>query len=254
MNENFHIRVQNITKEYRLYDKSSGRMISTLLPFFKKKYRRFKALDNISFNVKKGEIVGVIGRNGSGKSTLMRVIAGITTPTSGAVEVKGNIVPLFELGTGFHADLTGRENLRYFTLMQQFKKDKAAEIIQHAIDFAEIGDFIDQPIRTYSRGMRSRLAFSISLYIEADILVIDEVLAVGDAAFKEKSYEKFNELMTSGKTILLVTHSEKEIEKVCTRAILLHQGKIVMDGAPAEVVEAYRVMSGKQGKKGNEKK
>jgi ABC-type polysaccharide/polyol phosphate transport system ATPase subunit len=251
MKENIQIRLQNISKQYHLYNAKSGMIFSALIPFLKKKYKRFTAVENVSFEVTKGEIVGIIGRNGSGKSTLLRIIAGITSPTTGTVEVEGKLIPLFELGTGFHQELTGRENLYYFTLLQNFDKNKSAKIIEEAIAFAEIGDFIDQPIRIYSRGMRSRLSFAISIYVEADILVIDEALAVGDAAFKEKSYEKFHELITSGKTILLVTHSEKEIESVCTRAILLHQGKLIIDGLPAEVVEAYRVMNGKPARKGN---
>jgi ABC-type polysaccharide/polyol phosphate transport system ATPase subunit len=170
-------------------------------------------------------------------------VAGITSPTTGSVVVNGQIVPLFELGTGFHGDLTGRENLYYFTILQNFGKQKSAEIIEKAVEFAELGDFIDQPIRNYSRGMRSRLAFSISIFIEADILAIDEVLAVGDAAFKEKSYQKFNELITSGKTILLVTHSEKEVEKVCSRCIMLGNGKLLMDGNPADVIKEYQAMN-----------
>jgi len=254
MKEDIQIEVRNVSKQYHLYNAKSGMVFSALIPFLRKNYKRFTALDDVSFEVTKGEIVGIIGRNGSGKSTLLRIIAGISAPTSGTVEVKGKLIPLFELGTGFHQELTGRENLYYFTLLQNFDKHKSARVIEEAIAFADIGDFIDQPLRIYSRGMKSRLSFAISIYVEADILIIDEALAVGDAAFKEKSYEKFHELITSGKTILLVTHSEKEIENVCTRAILLHQGKIMMDGVPAEVVEAYRVMSGKQSRKGNGKK
>lgn len=243
MTDDFQIKLQDVTKQYHLYSASSGLMFNALLPFVRKPHKTFTALQRINLQVAKGEIVGIIGRNGSGKSTLLRIVAGITSPTSGKVEVNGKIVPLFELGVGFHQDLTGRENLYYFTIMQNFDKRRSAQIIDQAIEFADIGDFIDQPLRTYSRGMKSRLAFSISIFIEADILVIDEVLAVGDAAFKEKSYEKFNELITSGKTILLVTHSEKEVEKVCTRCILLGNGRILRDGSPEEVVNEYRTMN-----------
>ena len=243
MNENIQIQLRNISKQYHLYNTGSGRLFNELIPFLNKKYQKFTALDDISFDVAKGEIVGIIGRNGSGKSTLLRVVAGITSPTTGSVVINGKIVPLFELGTGFHGDLTGRENLYYFTILQNFGKQKSAEIIEKAVEFAELGDFIDQPIRTYSRGMRSRLAFSISIFIEADILAIDEVLAVGDAAFKEKSYQKFNELITSGKTILLVTHSEKEVEKVCNRCIMLGNGRLLMDGNPANVIKEYQAMN-----------
>jgi ABC-type polysaccharide/polyol phosphate transport system ATPase subunit len=243
MNENIQIQLRNITKQYHLYNTGSGRLFNELVPFLNRKFQKFTALDNINLDVAKGEIVGIIGRNGSGKSTLLRVVAGITAPTTGSVVVNGKIVPLFELGIGFHGDLTGRENLYYFTILQNFGKQKSAEIIEKAVEFAELGDFIDQPIRTYSRGMRSRLAFSISIFIDADILAIDEVLAVGDAAFKEKSFQKFNELITSGKTILLVTHSEKEVEKVCNRCILMGSSKIILDGKPGEVVKEYKEMN-----------
>ena len=243
MDKNVQIQLKNNSKQYNLYNTGSGRLFNELIPFLNKKYQKFQALDDISFDVVQGEIIGIIGRNGSGKSTLLRVVAGITTPTTGSVEVNGKIVPLFELGTGFHGDLTGRENLYYFAILQNFGKQKSAEIIERAVEFAEIGNFIDQPIRTYSRGMRARLAFSISIYIDADILVIDEVLAVGDAAFKEKSYQKFNELITSGKTILLVTHSEKEVEKVCNRCVMLGNGKLLMDGNPGDVIKEYQAMN-----------
>lgn len=156
---------------------------------------------------------------------------------------------MFELGTGFNRELTGRENLHYFSIMQNFDKARSGEIIEKAIAFADIGRFIDQPLRTYSRGMRSRLAFSISVFLNADILIIDEVLGVGDAAFKEKSQEKMRELITSGKTILMVTHSEKEIQNICTRAVLLQNGKVIMDGAPAEVIARYRPLQKNKGKK-----
>ena len=239
MNNNYHISIRNITKQYRLYNSGGGRLTDLLLPFLNRKFHLFTAVDNVSFDVKPGEIVGIVGRNGSGKSTLLRVVSGVTTPTSGQVEVHGKVIPLFELGSGFNRDLTGRENLYYFTVMQGFDSGRAGEIIDEAIHFAGIGPFIDQPVRTYSRGMRSRLAFSVSVFIDADILVIDEVLGVGDAWFKQKSQEKMTELITSGKTILLVTHSSKEVKKICTRAILMEEGKVAMDGEPEEVIEKY---------------
>lgn len=154
--------------------------------------------------------------------------------------MRGTLVPLLELGAGFHAELTGRENLHYFTIMQNFDKHKTEDIIQQAIDFSDIGHFVDQPMRTYSRGMRARLAFSISIFLDADIMILDEALAVGDAHFKEKSYEKMHALITSGKTIIMTTHSQKEAEKVCKRAVLLQNGEIIMDGQPKEVVKFYR--------------
>jgi ABC-type polysaccharide/polyol phosphate transport system ATPase subunit len=246
MNQETQISLQGISKQYRLYNSDTGRLIDAMLPFRKKHSQLFTALHNIDLEVGPGEIVGIIGRNGSGKSTLLRIVAGITIPTEGRRIVSGSIIPLFELGAGFNRDLTGRENLHYFTIMQGFDKSRAGEIIDKAIEFADIGHFIDQPLRTYSRGMRSRLAFSISIFIDADILVIDEVLAVGDAYFKQKSQEKMRELLTSGKTILLVTHSTKEVESICTRAILMENGKLALDGKPEEVIEKYQPMQKKQ--------
>lgn len=240
METNYQIRLRDITKKYRLYKSDNSRLIDLLFPLFKRKYELFTALDQISIDVRPGEILGVIGRNGSGKSTLLRVIAGITAPTSGELDVKGRVIPLFELGAGFHRELTGRENLYYYTVIQDFNKHRAEEIINRAIEFADIGRFIDQPLRTYSRGMRSRLAFSISIFLDADILVIDEVLAVGDVYFKQKSHKKMRELLTSGKTIIMVSHSEKEIRKVCTRAVLMHKGKFIIDGKPDDVIKAYK--------------
>ncbi len=240
MNDETQIELSHIFKKYRLYNSDRSRLFDTLFPFSKSRYKSFTALSDISLRVGKGEIVGIIGRNGSGKSTLLRIIAGTTAPTSGNVKVNGTIVPLFELGTGFHAELTGRENLHYFTIMQNFDKYKTEDIIQQAIDFADIGHFVDQPLRTYSRGMRSRLAFAISIFLDADILILDEVMAVGDVYFKEKSYEKMHELINSGKTILMATHSEKEVRKMCKRALLLQNGEIIMDGQPEEVMQYYR--------------
>lgn len=255
MEKDITIRLQNVSKHYRLYGSESARLVETLLPFLRKRSELFTALTDINFEVSAGEIVGIIGRNGSGKSTLLRIAAGISQPSSGNRVINGTVIPMFELGTGFNRELTGRENLRYFSIMQNFDKARSGEIIEKAIDFADIGRFIDQPLRTYSRGMRSRLAFSISVFLDADILIIDEVLGVGDAAFKEKSQEKMHELITSGKTILMVTHSEKEVKSICTRAILLLKGKMVLDGKPDEVMEAYKAMNGKQVKnaKGKEK-
>lgn len=240
MSDQPQIQLKQINKQFRLYNSDTTKLLHTLFPFRNSKYKKFTALSDINIDVKKGEIVGIVGRNGSGKSTLLKVIAGITAPSSGSVQTRGTIIPLLELGGGFHAELTGRENLRYFTIMQNFDKHKTSGIIQQAIKFADIGHFIDQPIRTYSKGMRSRLAFSISIFLDADILLLDEVLAVGDVYFKEKSYEKMHEMLKSGKTILMASHSSKEITKICTRAILLEKGKMIMDGKPDDVMQIYR--------------
>jgi len=248
MEKEIIIQLKKIGKQYPLYNSESGRLLHSLFPFLRQQTISFTALEGINLEVGRGEIVGVIGRNGSGKSTLLRIVAGITQPSEGERIIHGKIIPMLELGAGFNRDLSGRENLKYFTIMQNFDRTKSAEIIEKAIDFADIGPFIDQPLRTYSRGMRSRLAFSISIFLDADILVIDEVLAVGDAFFKAKSQEKMRELLTSGKTILLVTHAEKEIQNICTRAVLLEKGKLVIDGCPEEVLNAYKGVQPKSDK------
>jgi len=240
MNDEAQIKLKHIVKQYRLYNSDTTRLVHTLFPFGKSRYKSFTALNDINLEIRKGEIVGIIGRNGSGKSTLLRIIAGISAPTSGNIKVDGTIVPLFGLGTGFHAELTGRENLHYFTIMQNFDTFKLGDIIKQAIDFADIGHFVDQPIRTYSAGMRARLAFSISIFLDADIMILDEALAVGDAYFKEKSYEKMYEMLKSGKTILMATHSSKELTKTCTRAIMLEKGELMMDGKPDDVMQMYQ--------------
>jgi len=234
------IILKQISKTYKLYNSVSDHFIGTFLPFFRKRYLKFQALQDINMEVYNGEILGIIGRNGSGKSTLLRIVAGITKPTEGDVEVIGNVIPLFELGAGFHRELTGRLNIRYYMTMLGFDKHRSQVIMEEAIAFADIGPFIDQPIKTYSRGMRARLAFSISIFVNPDILVIDEVMGVGDMYFKIKSHEKMRDLITSGKTILFVSHSEKEVKKVCTRAVMLHQGRLIKDGEPAEILDYYK--------------
>jgi ABC-type polysaccharide/polyol phosphate transport system ATPase subunit len=169
----------------------------------------------------------------------MKLIAGVTPPSEGTVKVKGNIVPLLELGSGFHPEFTGYENIYFYTAVLGYSKEKIKEKIREIIDFADVGEFIDQPVKNYSSGMRSRLAFAVSVNIDPDILILDEVLSVGDAVFKMKSFEKIREFFTNGKTILFVSHSLDSIKKLCNRAILLDHGELIMDGDPESVVEKY---------------
>jgi ABC-type polysaccharide/polyol phosphate transport system ATPase subunit len=206
----------------------------------RKIYSQFNAVDNINLTVHQGDILGVIGRNGSGKSTLLKLVSRITIPTKGNIKARGNIVPLLELGGGFHKDLTGIENIYYYTMLLGYSKHETLKIIDQVADFAEIGEFIHQPISTYSSGMKSRLAFSVSVNVDPEILIIDEVLAVGDEYFKKKSLDKMHELFNSGKTILFVSHSAKDITELCTRSIMIHKGKIVKEGDPTDVINYYQ--------------
>lgn len=239
MDKNTVIEIQALTKKYRLYKKKSHRARESLFPFFGKLHTEFYALKNINLTVKKSEIVGILGRNGSGKSTLLKSIAGILTPTSGKVIVKGAVVPLLELGSGFHPEFTGRENIYFYTSLLGIEKKHIESKIDQIIEFADIGQFIDQEFRTYSSGMKARLAFSVSVNIDPEILILDEVLSVGDAVFKKKSYEKIKGFFEAGKTILYVSHSLDTIKSLCSRAIILDQGEKILDGDTDFVIGQY---------------
>jgi ABC-type polysaccharide/polyol phosphate transport system ATPase subunit len=233
------IEVNDVSKKYKLYKSKKHRAIEALLPYINKYHTDFYSLKDFSLTINQGEIVGIIGKNGSGKSTLMKIIAGVTPPTTGSIRVKGKIVPLLELGSGFHPDFTGYENIYFYTAVLGYPKQMIRRKINEIIDFADIGEFIDQPIKNYSSGMKSRLAFAVSVNIDPDILILDEVLSVGDAAFKAKSYDKIKEFFTDGKTILFVSHSMDAIKNLCNRAILIDKGQLIMDGDPKDVVEKY---------------
>jgi ABC-type polysaccharide/polyol phosphate transport system ATPase subunit len=240
MNNEPQIILKHIAKKYKLYATKSDRVVEALVPFSGHRHREFYALKDINLVVNKGDILGILGRNGSGKSTLLKLIAGITTPTKGSLHVNGRIVPLLELGAGFHPDLTGRENIYFYSMLLGYSKQVIHELVAQVIDFAEIGEFIDQPIRIYSSGMKSRLAFSVSVNIDPDILIVDEVLSVGDEYFKAKSIERMQKLFRSGKTILFVSHSAKDLVALCNRAVMLHEGNIVREGVPESVLDYYQ--------------
>lgn len=242
MKNDILIEVNEVSKIYKLYKNKKYRAIEALFPYIRKYHTDFYSLKDINLTVRKGEIVGIVGRNGSGKSTLMKLISGVTVPTKGTVRVKGNIVPLLELGSGFHPEFTGYENIYFYTAILGYPKEMITGKIREIIEFADVGQFIDQPIKNYSSGMKSRLAFAVSVNIDPDILILDEVLSVGDAAFKAKSYEKIREFFRKGKTILFVSHSMDSIKKLCNRAILLEKGELIMDGSAAEVVDKYQSM------------
>jgi ABC-type polysaccharide/polyol phosphate transport system ATPase subunit len=196
-------------------------------------------VSDVSFDVRRGEILGIIGRNGSGKSTLLKIIAGVYRPTAGTVVVNGTLAPLIELGAGMHHELTGRENILLNGLLMGYSKETMRERQQKIIEFADIGDFIDAPVKQYSSGMYMRLAFAVATEINPDILVVDEILAVGDFAFQEKCVNRLRAFRAAGKTIILVSHSLSQIEEQCDRVILLEKGKMTIDGSPSEAIKAY---------------
>ncbi len=200
----------------------------------------FEAVKHVTFSVEKGSILGIIGKNGSGKSTLLKAIAGIFAPDNGSIDLKGNSVSLLSIGVGFEKELTGRENILLSGMLLGFSEKEVREKTAEIIEFAELGDFIDAPVSTYSSGMYSKLAFSITAVLETDIMLIDEVLSVGDAKFKKKSYNRMKKLITDeNRTVILVSHSKETIEKLCTELIWFHDGEIRMRGDTKEVMKAY---------------
>ena len=219
----------------------------TLREAFAKLRRRtsfhdFEALKRVSFQVAEGEMVGVIGRNGSGKSTILKVIAGVYIPTSGEVKVNGSIAPLIELGAGFHHELTGRENILLNGLLLGLPKREVLKRESQIIEFAELGDFIDVPVKQYSSGMYMRLAFAIATEVNPDILLIDEILAVGDGEFRRKCFERIEQFRTLGKTILFVSHDLGSIRQFCDRVLLLHGGELIEDGPADVVISRYEAL------------
>lgn len=235
------IQAENISMRYLMsYDRvKSIKEYLVQLVKGKIKYEEFWALREVSFNIRQGEVVGLIGHNGAGKSTLLKVISGILKSTCGTVKVNGNVVPMLELGSGFDYDLTGRENIflngAILGYSEKYLKEKYDEIVA----FSELGKFIDIPIRNYSSGMMMRLAFSIATVVDPEILIVDEILSVGDAAFQEKSKRRMLELMGGGTTVLFVSHSLEQIREMCSRVIWLDHGTVKMDGDPQAVCDAY---------------
>lgn len=234
------IKVKNINKLYKLYDKPSDR-IKESLGFSKRKlYREHFALKDINFDVRKGECVGIIGTNGAGKSTILKIITGVLNPTSGNVDINGRISALLELGAGFNTEYTGMENIYLNGMMLGFTRDEIDAKLDSILGFADIGDFINQPVKTYSSGMFVRLAFAVAINIEPEILIVDEALSVGDVFFQTKCYRKFEEFKEMGKTILFVSHDLGSINKYCDRAILLNKGEKYAEGSPKEIIDMYK--------------
>ena len=201
--------------------------------------RDFYALKNVSFRISEGERVGIVGRNGAGKSTLLSLVCGLASPEKGRVEVTGRVAALLELGSGFHPDLTGEENVYLNASLLGFTRARAEALFDSIVDFSGVGEFIREPLRTYSAGMVVRLAFSVALNLEPTILIIDEVLAVGDQAFQEKCFDKIGEFRKAGKTLLCVSHAPGMLQQLCDRALWLDHGELMMDGPAADVLQAY---------------
>ena len=237
---NIAIKVENVNKIYQLYQKPIDRLKEALHPMRKKYHTDFYALKGVNFEVKKGETVGTIGKNGAGKSTLLKIITGILTPTNGYLHVNGRIASLLELGAGFNPEYTGIENIYFQGTLMGLSHVEMEQKLDSILAFADIGDFINQPVRMYSSGMFARLAFSVAINVDPDILIVDEALSVGDFAFQYKCFMKFKQLKESGKTILFVTHGMQEIIKYCDRAVYIKNGVVRMDGREVEnVVFAY---------------
>lgn len=234
------IDVKNIGKVYKLYDKPSNRIKEAFSFSGKRYHKEFNALKDITFNVKKGEMLGIIGKNGAGKSTLLKIITGVLTPTTGSIEINGKISALLELGAGFNPEYTGIENIYLNGSMIGFSKEEMDEKIDDIVSFADIGEFINQPVKSYSSGMFARLAFAVSINVNPDILIVDEALSVGDVFFQAKCYKKLSDLKNSGKTILFVTHDMGSVIKYCNRAILINDGIVAAEGNPSEIVDIYK--------------
>ncbi|MEG7531161.1 MAG: ABC transporter ATP-binding protein [Hungatella sp.] len=234
------ITVKDVTKIYKLYEKPIDRLKESLHPLHKEYHKKFYALDKISFQVKKGETVGIIGTNGSGKSTVLKIITGVLSPTTGSVEVVGTISALLELGAGFNMDYTGIENIYMNGTMMGFSKKEMEAKIQDILDFADIGDFVYQPVKTYSSGMFVRLAFALAINVEPEILIVDEALSVGDVFFQAKCYRRMDEIRKKGTTILMVTHDMGSIIKYCDKVVLLNRGSFIAEGSAGRMVDLYK--------------
>jgi len=237
---NTAIKVNNLTKIYHLYDKPQDRLKEALHPFKKSYHHDYYAMDDVSFEIKKGETVGIIGKNGAGKSTLLKMITGVLTPSEGQVETHGKIASLLELGAGFNPEMTGMENIYLNGTLMGFSREEMEPKVEAILEFADIGEFIHQPVKMYSSGMFARLAFSVSINVEPDILIVDEALSVGDMAFQMKCFKKFQEFQEKNRTILFVTHALDTVIRYCNRGIVIDNGKMVHDSSPKAAVDVFK--------------
>ena len=233
------IEIKHVTKSFKIYYDKASTLKEHLLCWKRNESELYTALKDINLDIKKGETVGLIGVNGSGKSTLLKLMTKIIYPTKGEIITHGKLTSLLELGAGFHQDFTGRENIYFNAAIFGLTKQEIDKRLDEIIEFSELGEFIDNPVRTYSSGMYMRLAFSIAINVDAEILLIDEILAVGDQHFQEKCFNKLQELKESDKTIVIVSHSLDQIENLCTRAIWINNGLVEMDDTPSKVIPEY---------------
>lgn len=239
MSSEIAISVDGVSKRYEMYSKPRDRLLQFFSSGSKQYYKEFWALQKISFDVKKGETLGILGRNGSGKSTLLQIIAGTLTPTTGSVHTSGVLAALLELGSGFNPEFTGRENIYLNGVILGFSRQEMDQRLEEIISFADIGDHLDQPIKTYSSGMTVRLAFAVQACVSPQVLIVDEALSVGDEKFQRKCFEYIEKLRKGGCSILLVTHSTATVEKFCQRGVLLHKGEVQGIGPAKEIVDQY---------------
>ena len=235
------IDVNNVSMRFRMANDKINSIKEFVVKEIRReiKYNEFEALRNVTFDVRRGEVVGLIGRNGAGKSTILKIISGILKPTEGSVSVYGNVAPMLELGSGFDMDMTGRENIYLNGAILGYSEEFLDAKYQEIVDFSEIEQFIDVPLRNYSSGMIARLAFSIATVVKPEILIVDEVLAVGDAEFQQKSFNRMMELMSGGTTVLFVSHSLRQIREMCSRVVWLDHGEVKMFGGTESVCDAY---------------
>lgn len=244
----FAIEVEDVTRSFHVIQERPDTLRELFSRFFthENRFHDFEAVKNVSLTIRQGEMVGIIGQNGSGKSTLLKLISGVYKPSTGSVQVHGTLASLLELGAGFHPELTGRENIVLNGLLMGYSKKNLQSREQKIIEFADIGDFIDAPVKQYSSGMYMRLAFAVATEVDPEILALDEVLAVGDAGFQMKCASRLEQFRSAGKTILLVTHVMPQILKMCDRAIVMEKGQLVFDGTPTESLEFYSSLTGTQ--------
>jgi len=239
MHKDIAVKLQNISKIYKLYDKSIDRLKESFHPFKKKYHKEFYALKNINLEIKKGQVLGIVGVNGAGKSTLLKIIAGVLTPTHGRVIINGKINAILELSSGLKPEMTGRENIKLNLQINGIQND-LENIISDIIEFADIGEHIDQPVKNYSSGMKARLGFGLATSTDPDVLIVDEVLAVGDVLFKRKCYNRIENLFKNGKTVIFVSHDAQAVVEFCSHAILLYDREIILSDTPKNVTEFYQ--------------
>ena len=239
MENDIAIRIEHLNKKYKMFARKKDRFLETILPHYQK-HGEFTAIEDLNLEIKKGEVLGILGKNGAGKSTLLKMITGVVTPTSGTIEVNGKISSLLELGTAFNMELTGIENIYQHGEVMGLSKEEIEKKKPEIIEFADIGEHLIQPVKTYSSGMFARLAFACAINVDPDILIVDEVLSVGDMAFQLKCFKKFEQFKEEGKTILFVTHSVADVIRNCNRSIIISSGKKIFDGDVKTGVDKYK--------------